>query len=359
MQYFPRYLTYAPWQGQLNNTRLCFETALILAYISGRILVIPPGYRRRDEPEWDDAGFRPLHPGEFLDFDRLSSIVPMISYEEYAASGADGRQHDVIDIAVDAGTAVFCYPAIPAPGTAEALRLSAFAAGRGRFLQPTPELDACRTLNIQSPTLEPFYAFFHFSHPGHELECKRLVRDHVRFRPPVLEAGARIAAQLGNYSALHVRRGDFFWQRPEQDLSAERILHSMEAAGLRPSRLYIASDEMDRAYFAPISRCWETYFVEDFAGSLGDAMSAEDIACVEQVVCSHSDAFMGTRLSTFSSYITRLRGNRGAGGEAVLFTDGSPGSEADDEGSPWFSWTNWLRDGNPLWGREYREAWTF
>jgi len=355
-----RYLTYTPWPGQLNNTRLCFETALILAYISGRIFVFPREYRHRDQPEWQGNTFRPLHLREFLDLENLTKIVPIISYEEYAFGTADGWQYDVIDITTDpVSTTVFCYPEVPAPGSPDAQRLQEFAAGRDTFIQFTPDIEACRTLNISSPLLEPFYSFFYFSDCGHELECKRLIRDHVRFRPVIIKAGMRIAGDLGHYCALHVRRGDFLAQFPEQDLTATQIVESMKRLRLQSCKLYIASDEADREFFASISQCYQTYFIDHFVGGLEPGLSVEEIACIEQVVCAFANVFLGTRLSTFSSYITRLRGYYGVPNQAIHFTDGSAGSEIDDDGSPGFSWVNWVRSGNPLWGREYREAWNF
>jgi hypothetical protein len=354
-----RYLTYTPWPGQLNNTRLCFETALILAYISGRIFVFPREYRHRDQPEWQGDTFRPLHPREFLDLENLTKIIPMISYEEYAFGTADGWQYDVTDITIDPVSTVFCYPEVPAPSSPDAQRLQEFAVGRETFLQFTPDMEACRTLNISSPLLEPFYTFFYFSDYGRELEFKRLIRDHVRFRPAIIKAGTRIAGDLDHYCALHVRRGDFFEQRPEQDLTAAQILESMKRLGLHSCKLYIASDEADRGFFAPISQCYQTYFIDHFVGCLEPGLSVEEIACIEQVVCAFADVFLGTRLSTFSSYITRLRGYYRVPNQAIHFTDGSAGSEIDDDGAPAFSWANWMRSGNPLWGREYREAWNF
>jgi hypothetical protein len=220
-------------------------------------------------------------------------------------------------------------------------------------------MEACRTLNISSPLLEPFYTFFYFSDYGRELEFKRLIRDHVRFRPAIIKAGTRIAGDLDHYCALHVRRGDFFEQRPEQDLTAAQILESMKRLGLHSCKLYIASDEADRGFFAPISQCYQTYFIDHFVGCLEPGLSVEEIACIEQVVCAFADVFLGTRLSTFSSYITRLRGYYRVPNQAIHFTDGSAGSEIDDDGAPAFSWANWMRSGNPLWGREYREAWNF
>ena len=194
MRGHPRFLTYTPWPGQLNNTRICFETALILAYLFEKNPGnLPLQYRRRYEAQWSGSKFRPLHPGEFLDFEHLARIAPLVSHQRYAQGTADCRRRDVININIDPGTAVFCYPKIPGPGSADAQRLREFAAGRRRLLQLTPALANCWTLNIQSPTLEPFYAFFYFSYPAHALACKRLIRDHVRFRPAILEAGSRIA----------------------------------------------------------------------------------------------------------------------------------------------------------------------
>jgi hypothetical protein len=132
----------------------------------------------------------------------------------------------------------------------------------------------------------------------------------------------------------------------------------MERVGQRSRRLYIASDEMNREFFAPFVQRYETFFIDHFARALDPDLSSEDLACIEQVVCSFAETFLGTRLSTFSSYITRLRGYRGSRNNGIHFTDGSDGSEADDHGFPIFSWANWLRAGNPLWGREYRECWT-
>jgi hypothetical protein len=156
-----------------------------------------------------------------------------------------------------------------------------------------------------------------------------------------------------------VRRGDFLSQRPDQDLTVERIATSLARAGARSGRLYIASDEADRGFFEWLRPHYEIFFVDQFREGPLYEMPDEHIACVEQVVCSHADVFIGTRLSTFSSYITRLRGYGGARDQGIHFTDGEAGSEGDDGGSPGYSWVNWLRQGQPLWGREYREGWRY
>jgi len=351
-----RYLTFTAWPGQLNNTRMCFETALVLAYLTNRRLVMPKEYRRHDQPEVDGDTFRPLHPKECFELEKIGEIVPLVEREEYDGLGRPTRQ---VDLAFGPGTAVSCFPHAPLPGSPEAHRLPDFAAPRKRILELTPEIEACRTLNIKSPMLEQFYAFFYFLQPEVELACKRLVREHVRFRAPIVSAAEKIVAVLGDYCALHIRRNDFFSQYPEQNLPAQRILASVMKRVPAGARLYISTDETDHSFFAAFHERYEIRFLQDFAGLLPDGVFGEWLACVEQLICASAAMFIGTRLSTFSAYITRLRGYRGAADKNTYFTDGSPGSELDDRGMPGFSWTNWVTSGNPLWGREFREGWEF
>jgi hypothetical protein len=102
---------------------------------------------------------------------------------------------------------------------------------------------------------------------------------------------------------------------------------------------------------------YEVYFLDDFRSVFPAGIPSAWLACVEQMVCAFALLFMGTRLSTFSAYITRLRGYYGAPDKNIYFSDGYPGGEMDSQGSPPFSWINWIRNGNPWWGREFREGW--
>ena len=320
---------------------------------------MPREYRRHHEPEVEAGRFRPLHPEECFELETLDGIVHVLARDEYDRCVAGAREPDQVDLVLEPGTAVFCFPKIPTPGSPEAGRLRDFAAARQRFLEFTPEMEACRTLNVKSATLEHFYSFFFLSQPQVDLECKRLVRDHVRFRTAIIGAAGRIAGSLGNYCALHVRRNDFFGLYPEQNIPAHCLLSNVRKRVPAGARLYIATDETDPSYFADLRNYYEVYFINHFKSLLPGSLPAGSLACIEQMICALATLFVGTRLSTFSAYITRLRGYYGAPDKNSYFTDGSPGSEMDDRGSPPFSWMNWVRSGNPLWGREFKEAWEF
>jgi hypothetical protein len=353
-----KYLTYTPWQGQLNNTRMCFETVLVLAYLTRRCLVTPAEYRRQHEPEVDDGKFRPLHPAECFTLESLDGIVPLITREEYDAHCRPGLACQ-LDLAFTPGTSVFCFPKIPAPQSLEDFRLRDFAASRCHFLEITPEMEACHTLNVRNATLEHYYSFFYFSQAQDDLDCKRFVREHVRFNAAITGAAQRIAATLVTYSALHVRRNDFFQLYPQQNVPIDRLLQNVRKLASVGSRLYIATDETDKSFFAGLRAYFELYFIDDFRSLLPQDLPADSIACVEQMICALANLFIGTKLSTYSAYITRLRGYHGAADKQTYFTDGSLGSEMDDQGSPPFSWINWVLSGNPWWGREFREGWEF
>ena len=352
-----RYLNYTPWGGQLNNTRMCFEVALVLAVLSSRTLVIPPDYRWRNEPEFVDGRYRPLHPAEFLEFETITRALTVITHDEYLAMTDPESRADSAELIFTPGSCVFCHPHIPRPDSLEASRLVDFAAGRTQFLELTPEMQDRTVLNVQAPTLETFYTFFFFSSQADEFACRRFIRDYVRFKPAILTLGGGLAASLGSFSALHIRRNDFFWQFPEQDLPARAILNRLPAH-LR-TQLYIASDEPNRQLLAPLREHFEIRFLEDLtgSGSVTAGLPSDWLACVEQVICAQAREFVGTRLSTFSGYITRLRGYQQADDLGFYFTDGPPGGELDLEGAHTYSWNNWLRCGYPLWGREFREGW--
>jgi hypothetical protein len=330
---------------------MCFEVALTLATLAQRTLVIPDEqYRRLAEP---DEPFRPLHPRDYLDFEPIDQALQPVSTRQYQQLH---RNHDdSAALAFESGGAVFCYPHVPHSATPAFQRLRRFAAGRARFLQFTPPQQACETLRVTSPMLEHFYTFFFFADDANEHACRRFIRDYVRLRPELLALGRSIAARLGAFSAAHVRRNDFLDQFPDQAIPDSRILEVLTAYLPKNLPLYVATDDRQHSATALLRRHFNVRVAADFPEI--DALAPELLACVEQVVCALANSFVGTRLSTFSAYITRLRGYLGSPDQRVCFIDGCWEPHWDECGQGAFTWERWLECGLPLWGREYREGW--
>jgi hypothetical protein len=222
----------------------------------------------------------------------------------------------------------------------QSARLSAMAIpGQDRRMNPyNAEMDSHRAIFFSggpsNRLLTLFYAYLFFLRPEEERVVKRFVRDRVRYHDPVYCAGGKIvetmtlrgdptghlrvpftSLQRTQYVAFHIRRGDF--QHKWVKISAEEILSLTEPLipGSRSEKVaYVATDEKNASFFEPFRAAFkQVYFLSDFMGDPEDtyglrSLPRNHLGMVEQVVCASADIFIGTPLSTFSGYITRMRG---------------------------------------------------
>ena len=211
-----------------------------------------------------------------------------------------------------------------------------------------------------------WYTFLLFDDLRTDRFAKRWVRDNVHYRDEIACAAARVAAALGeraarrgaaSYSAVHVRRGElqYLSVRPDAAALAEalgelgvlrgELLYARAATGLSlpaptasvgdeaeararslsPLIRYVATDERERAFFAPLRAAgFELAFLDDFAPLLHSPSGHVDpnaYGMVEQLVCADARArlFVGTWFSTLSAHVLRLRAYRGHADGTSLF----------------------------------------
>jgi hypothetical protein len=177
------------------------------------------------------------------------------------------------------------------------------------------------------------------SNPGLCRETRRLLKNHVRYTPRIFEIAEILIGSLplSGYDSLHIRRNDF--QFTVSRTSARETLANIQGLLNDDEALYIATDEVDSDFFEvferdrPIYR-WGDFFTARCGRVLKEGeVPVELIGPVEQLVCAGARRFIGTDLSTFSSYITRLRGYLDAPDKNAYFhtecNDGPvpPGSE--------------------------------
>lgn len=162
-----------------------------------------------------------------------------------------------------------------------------------------------------------FYAFLFFENWQHDLWAKRFVRDHLRYIDEIQCAAARVIAKLramarergepnGQYDAFHIRRGDF--QYKDMHMSAEQIYFNNSKGIILDNRtVFIATDEKNSSYFAPLRAHYHCLFLHDFKEELGD-VNPNYYGMIDQLIASRSETFFGAYYSTFTGYINRLRG---------------------------------------------------
>lgn len=198
--------------------------------------------------------------------------------------------------------------------------------------------------------LTHFYSYLYWADLHTEHIYKRLVRDRLHYHDDIFCAAGRVVRMLhedaaalsdgkynaptqrnshpltmggdtnkdATYFAYHIRRGDFQYKHTK--LSAKEIWsntkHLLAPSMNRTSLIYIATDEKNKAFFDPFKEGFAQHnfklvFLSDYIkrAFLGDGhLNQNHIGMVEQVICANAHTFIGTPLSTFTGYITRMRG---------------------------------------------------
>jgi hypothetical protein len=200
--------------------------------------------------------------------------------------------------------------------------------------------------------LTHYYTYLYWENPKIQKIYKRIVRDRLHYHDIIFCYAGLIVKQIhhdaskllpyaaipslqhanyktlgGNtnvdatYFAFHIRRGDF--QYHDTRISAETIWqntkHLLNAS--ISSIIYISTDEKDKSFFKPFYESGYTIkFLSDYLSIIQERKHQDShllktkfnmnhIGMIEQVICANAHTFIGTPYSTFTGYITRMRGN--------------------------------------------------
>lgn len=348
-----KYVTFYKDCGGFNNIRMGFEHAILMAWFMKRTLVIHPN------TPWYLIDFGPFHgkkPGDasgvssyadWFDMDDLAKGIPTLETSEFVEKEQDamgiperflgidrqdkswkrwleGLGHDMqwspLDVAI-------LHPTISdyqRDGPPEKQGL----AGARRKVEYAGEMVDWKVVNFPSCNkpggMKDKFRFLGqvagtvlFADQDLEKDYKSFLRHHVHFRPLIFKLASRIIAKMGmfQYSAYHIRRNDL--QYPESYQAAEGTLYNTKALLNEGEPLYIATDETQSGFFDTIAKThpvkrWADFVDDDDLRIDGLEIPRKVIGCVEQIICAGGRRFFGTRSSTFTSYIFRIRGYIGA-----------------------------------------------
>lgn len=202
----------------------------------------------------------------------------------------------------------------------------------------------CWDSYLSTRLLTHFYLYMYWVNPNMERIYRRIARDRLHYSDNIFCAAGHIIGLIhqeshtlsnmplpdkqhqdvktlgGNtnfdatYFAMHIRRDDFESQYKFTIQPALEIWRNVQH--LFPSNrskiLYISSDETNRSFFAPMMNTEFTVrFISDYLPHLKKDLPHFDmnhVPMVEQIICANAHTFVGTPFSTFTGYITRLRG---------------------------------------------------
>ena len=174
--------------------------------------------------------------------------------------------------------------------------------------------------------------------------CKYVAR-HIHYNTAVFTEAYKAVELLGDFYSIHIRRNEF--QYKDLYSPIEVIYENIKDVVPPGSKLYISTDEQDKAFFDLLRQHYQLYFYEDIKHLIYSNINEDLIGPIEQIICTYSKTFIGNKLSTFSSYIYRLRGYMKTITDKRFLTY-QVKCQPDQEEPYW-----WVA----VWAREYAQAW--
>jgi hypothetical protein len=375
--YWPRatnakYLAFKSWHAGFNNERISLELAFIFAALTNRTLVLPPGYRHYN--------LKNFMYEKFFELEDMNVAMPVMTYKDFAEQeGITGSYDNIAEKATilkwpdfSQSKSIFVYPEVPDKDKEpeEFAKMEKFARRRRLGIVRDLKTDAAlvndRIVYFPDHQLfTHFYAYIYIRDPHLDRYLKRLVRDHVHLRSDIYDTAQVILdAMPEKFYTIHFRRGDFQYKN-QRSLNGETIASNVKELIPYGSTIYLATDEQDMQilhneflkHFLPN---YKIIMYKDYAHLVEKYIQPNWVGILEQIICSRGVSFVGTKLSTYSGYITRIRGySPDIADKNIYFTDTKyPEGYNDDRlfSKQWPRWGDyWLDHG--LWAREFEESW--
>lgn len=120
---------------------------------------------------------------------------------------------------------------------------------------------------------------------------------------------------------LSLCRGEFQYKLVK--IPAAEMLHNVGQFIPNNSLIFIATDEKNKSFFDPFhARYSKVRYLNDYFESAGlKDINPNYLGMIDQVICTRGSMFVGTWFSTFSGYITRMRGYLGYHDHTVYYGD--------------------------------------
>lgn len=380
------YTNYQSGCSGLSNGIMSIECAVVMAFLTKRFLLIdgnlsPPANIVDYDGRVDNS--RPSRVTDLIDIP-----VPWSEPDEAALAQLASKEltpYNLMD-------SVFYMPGAVDIQSQDAID---FARGRSNWICEGPDLAQVPILRVSEQPLVPgsdtarhnlsFYSYLFYLDSENRKAVYELL-SRMQAQQPYADLARRVAADLGDFNAVHMRRGDFkvTYGVTVLDRQPWEAVEALEAHFKREDRLLICTDERSDPFFNDIKATWpdhvfiDHHILDNYAAEFA-ALPQQDslaLAYLSQLVAAESMDFMGSMTSTFTAMIQRMRGNRGKSELFKFLWNELPepgerlerGSHPISECVPLergvmvpefegaYSWNHYTDRLNPAWMREWPES---
>jgi len=377
-----RYLVFDVDEGGLNNIRLALEYVVILAALTGRTLVLPAKsawylINYGPMPESEKGGTTEF--GDIYNIDALANALPVINTEQFIGKAA--KHLNIPDefacepAAVNESTkqnkawrnwllenaeipawnpydTVICMPDIESAQAGWHMS--------GDYLDSRTPVEFSAWMNAapvlyfpstkQYRSLGPVATMLADRDDSLPRLSRRLIKHHIRYRDEIFSISNDIIEALGldSFDALQIRRNDFQYDRTR--VSVDKIIHNIRILFDQRLPIYIATDEDREGVFDDLAAglgAARIFTWKDVEANINKSIPYAWIGPIEQLICTQARRFVGNDLSTFTSYIHRLRGYGLVKDKGIYFHSHAYESLPDAIPQSYYKGRTYLRE-NPL-----------
>ena len=378
------YIALEPYQGGLNNIRQSLELALCISYLTNRTLLVPDldiqnyyhlelnktaAHTCLDFFNVNDMGIKTMLLSDFcLERDIYPSYKELMSYSNVIKHETLWGRNNILNFT----------------DLSEREILNSHPRNRNSYRDD--HIFVCQNIMDKSADGRDV-VFFDRNHLGifyqiisseKNKELKMLVAKYFKFKKEIFDVAQEMINILGDkqYYSIHIRGGDY--QFFDLRISVKDICNNIKNIIPYKSTLYISTDilkggtpndlvsgsseyagvegaEEDKSYFKELEDKYHIIFYSDIEEriKLDKNFNKNWIPAIEQLICTRAIKFVGMKLSTFSSYIFRLRGYMNDIEDKNFYEQQY--SDYLDKQITYKEEDKWWC----AWAREYKDAWDF
>jgi hypothetical protein len=308
-----KYLSFDSWWGGVSNVKMSYELIAAISIITNRTIILPPkvyccffsnvNQKSTFFDIWD-----------ILDKTAFIAEFKCVEYEDVPEYKMLENDYQYFENVNNIALTIMFGDEFKQTGVQQAI-------GNRVVVNNINDIDDFNkfSLNRELVNVNYNHKFLHFPRNlfghfyyniyGNGASERNLIKEKIKkgivYKNQYFDLAKKVKLKIGEYNAIHIRRNDFIHVNSNYAIpQLDNLMNDIKDRIPNNIPLYIATDEKNKILFDFLKEKYTIYFLEDFFKDLNQYESL----VIDQIICSESDIFLGSKLSTFSDYINIMRG---------------------------------------------------